>query len=182
MIFGNIENLNEYTYLDENIKKCFEYAKNNDLLSYDKGCHKVDGDNLFVNIVEYETTEKEDRFWEAHRNYLDLHLMLDGCEQIDLNFIENMSQKESVEKDDFLPLEGDENSHVILNNGDFLICYPHDGHKTAIKVDKSSFKIPYFIDVPPTSIHAYFFIILSSRYTNLGSIENYPTLPPFILK
>lgn len=27
MIFGNIENLNEYTYLDENIKKCFEYAK-----------------------------------------------------------------------------------------------------------------------------------------------------------
>ena len=39
MIFGNIENLNEYTYLDENIKKCFEYAKNNDLLSYDKGCH-----------------------------------------------------------------------------------------------------------------------------------------------
>ena len=52
MIFGNIENLNEYTYLDENIKKCFEYAKNNDLLSYDKGCHKVDGDNLFVNIVE----------------------------------------------------------------------------------------------------------------------------------
>ena len=110
MIFGNIENLNEYTYLDENIKKCFEYAKNNDLLSYDKGCHKVDGDNLFVNIVEYETTEKEDRFWEAHRNYLDLHLMLDGCEQINLNFIENMSQKEFVEKDDFLPLEGDENS------------------------------------------------------------------------
>ena len=90
MIFGNIENLNEYTYLDENIKKCFEYAKNNDLLSYDKGCHKVDGDNLFVNIVEYETTKKEDRFWEAHRNYLDLHLMLDGCEQINLNFIENM--------------------------------------------------------------------------------------------
>ena len=89
-------------------------------------------------MVEYETTEKEDRFWEAHRNYLDLHLMLDGCEQIDLNFIENMSQKEFVEKDDFLPLEGDENSHVILNNGDFLICYPHDGHKTAIKVDKSS--------------------------------------------
>ena len=58
MIFGNIENLNEYTYLDENIKKCFEYAKNNDLLSYDKGCHKIDGDNLFVNIVEYETTEQ----------------------------------------------------------------------------------------------------------------------------
>ena len=96
MIFGNRKNLQEYNYLEENIKKCFEYAQNNDLLTYEKGCHKIDGDNLFVNIVEYETTDKEDRFWEAHRNYLDLHFMLSGVEQIDLNFIENMEQKTTI--------------------------------------------------------------------------------------
>lgn len=137
MIFGNIKNLQEYNYLEENIKKCFEYAQNNDLLTYEKGCHKIDGDNLFVNIVEYETTDKEDRFWEAHRNYLDLHFMLSGVEQIDLNFIENMEQKEFIEKDDFLPLEGEKNSHVVLKKDDFLICYPHDGHRTAVKVNES---------------------------------------------
>ena len=89
---------------------------------------------LFVNIVEYETTTPENRFWEAHRQYLDLHFMLRGPEQIDVNFIDNMEQKEFVEKDDFLPLEGDPISHVVLNAGDFLLCYPADAHRTAVQV------------------------------------------------
>ena len=137
MIFGNIKNLHEYDYLPAGIKKCFEYVASNDLLGFEKGSYKIDGDNLFVNIVEYETTDVENRFWEAHRNYLDLHLMLDGKEQIDVNFIENMEEKEFIEKDDFLPLEGEKNGHVILEKGDFLICYPNDAHRTAVKIEDS---------------------------------------------
>ena len=113
-------------------------CKEHDLVSYEKGCHPIDGERLFVNVVEYETTRPENRFWEAHRNYLDVHLMLDGQEQIDLNFIENMEQKDFVQKDDFLPLEGEPNSHAVLRPGDFLICYPHDGHRTAVAVDAQS--------------------------------------------
>lgn len=135
MIFGNITQLSDYGFLDEQIKECFEYAKQHDLLQYEKGRHEIDGDRLFVNIAEYETTTAENRFWEAHKNYLDLHLMLNGQEQIDLNFIENMEVKEFVEKDDFLPLEGGKNADVIMRNGDFLICYPGDGHRTAVAVD-----------------------------------------------
>ena len=97
MIFGNIKNLNEYNYLPSDIKRCFEYAASNDLLNYEKGSHTIDGDNLFVNIVEYEF----------------------------------------VEKDDFLPLEGEKNGHVILEKGDFLICYPNDAHRTAVKIEDS---------------------------------------------
>ncbi len=136
MIFGNTTQLSDYEFLDAQIKECFEYAKNHDLLQYEKGTHEIDGDRLFVNIVEYETTEVTNRFWEAHRNYLDVHLMLKGQEQIDLNFIENMEQKEFVEKDDFLPLEGGKNGEVILRDQDFLICYPHDGHRTAVAVER----------------------------------------------
>lgn len=60
--------------------------------------------------------------------------MLRGPEQIDVNFIDNMEQKEFVEKDDFLPLEGEKNSQVILTEGDFLLCYPKDAHRTAVQV------------------------------------------------
>ena len=147
MIFGNIKNLHEYDYLPVDIKKCFEYAAYNNLLDFEKVSYKIDGNNLFVNIVEYETIDVENRFWEAHKNYLDLHLMLDGKEQIDVNFIGNMEEKEFVEKDDFLPLEGDKNGHVILEKDDFLICYPNDAHRTAVKVNnpkkikKAIFKI-----------------------------------------
>lgn len=134
MVFGNIRDLKDFAYLEKNVRRCFDYAREHDLLSYEKGSHPIDGDELFVNIVEYETTTPENRFWEAHRQHLDLHFMLRGPEQIDVNFIDNMEQKEFVEKDDFLPLEGEPNSHVVLNAGDFLLCYPADAHRTAVQV------------------------------------------------
>ena len=134
MIFGNLSKLSEYPFLEKEVLKCFEYAASHDLAGFEKGSYEIDGERLFVNIVEYTTREASERFWEAHRNYLDVHLMLSGTEQIDLNFIQNMEQKEFVEEDDFLPLEGEKNSSVILTKGDFLICYPSDGHRTAVAV------------------------------------------------
>ena len=147
MIFGNIKNLEEYPFLDEQIKACFAYAQAHDLSQYETGSHEMDGQQLFVNIVEYTTTTPENRFWEAHRQYLDLHLMLHGTEQIDLNFIQNMQMKDYVEKDDFVPMDGEKNSSVVLCDGDFLICYPSDGHRTAVaagepgSLKKAIFKI-----------------------------------------
>lgn len=39
-----------------------------------------------------------------------------------------------MKKDDFLPMDGEKNASVILGEGDFLICYPSDGHRTAVQV------------------------------------------------
>lgn len=136
MIFGNIKNLEEYSFLEDKIKECFTYAKENDLISLDAGRHDIKADELFVNIVEYETTNPGNSFWEAHKDYLDLHLLLDGKEQIDLNFLKNMTLGDYIKEEDYQKIEGDKNSSVILNQGDFLICYPNDGHMTAISVDK----------------------------------------------
>lgn len=136
MIFGNLNNLGEFSFLEEKVRECFAYAKSHDLASYEKGSHEIDGERLFVNIVEYTTTMPEERFWEAHKNYLDVHVMLHGTEQIDVNFIQNMELKEFVAEEDFLPMEGEKNSSVILRDNDFLICYPSDGHRTAVAVNE----------------------------------------------
>lgn len=147
MIFGNLWHLDKFSFLEPTVRACFDYAAAHDLSALDAGSYPIDGDNLFVNINEYETTQVENRVWEAHRKYLDLHLMLCGKEQIDFNFIANMNQGDYVEKDDFLPMDGDPNGHVILAAGDFLICYPNDAHRTAIqvqgpeKIKKAIFKI-----------------------------------------
>ena len=149
MVFGNIRDLKDYSWLEEGVQKAFRYAQDHadELINYEKGRHDIDGEELYVNIVEYETTTPEARFWEAHREYLDLHFMLRGPEQIDVNFIDNMEQKEYVPADDFLPLFGNPNSHAVLNAGDFLLCYPKDAHRTAVAVNgpavikKAIFKI-----------------------------------------
>mgnify|MGYP000149249255 CR=1 FL=1 len=61
-----------------------------------------------------------------------------------------MELKDFVEKDDFLPMDGEKNSSVVLTDGDFLICYPSDGHRTAVQVQepetikKAIFKVKDF--------------------------------------
>ncbi len=137
MIFGNILNLKEYFFLEDGVFECFRYAKEHNLDEYEKGSHEIDGKRLFVNIVEYETVTAKERFWEAHKEYLDIHLMLEGEEQIDMNFLPNMDVKDYVPQDDFLPMEGGKNGSVILRKGDFLICYPSDAHRTAVAVEES---------------------------------------------
>ena len=94
MIFGNIRQEAAYGFLPEDLKEFFVYAASHELAGYEKGSHPIDGERFFVNIVEYETTLPENRFWE-----------------------------------------GEANSHVVLRPGDFLICYPNDGHRTAVAVD-----------------------------------------------
>ena len=135
MVFGNVKHLEEFSFLDSSVRECLDYFNSHDLASYEKGSHEIDGERLFVNVVEYTTTTPENRFWEAHREYLDIHVMIRGQEQIDLNFIQNMQQKEYEKKDDFLPMESKKNASVVMRKGDFLVCYPKDGHRTAVAVD-----------------------------------------------
>lgn len=132
MIYGNIHQLSDYSFLPAAVLECLAFAQNNDLAAFEKGSHPIDGDRLYVNIAEYETTVPENRFWEAHKQYLDLHLMLRGEEKVQLAFIENMQQKPYVAQDDFLPLEGDAAAQAVLREGDFLLCYPRDGHMTGV--------------------------------------------------
>ena len=147
MVFGNIKDRKAFDWLSASLQVCLSHMEDNDMPAYENGRHDIDGDSIYVNVMEYETTQPENRIWEAHRQYLDVHVVLSGEEQLDTNFISNMQQKEYVPADDFLPLEGDKNASAILRPGDFLICWPEDAHRTAIavngpvKVKKAVFKV-----------------------------------------
>lgn len=148
MIFGNINQEKTYEFLPENVKACFKYVKEHDLLNYEKGTHKIDGDNLYVNVAEYTTVKREERFWEAHKKYIDVHMIIEGKESIDVSFCDDMQIKSFDENRDFVELIGEEKATVnLINKGDFLICYPEDAHRTAIicqqsqTIKKAIFKI-----------------------------------------
>lgn len=142
MIFSNIKYENkDLNHLDY-FKKFKDFVLNNDLSKFEKGVHEIDGQDFFLNIVEYDSKDEEERFWEAHRKYLDIHFMIHGCERIKLSFIDNMKIKDYDEENDFLSFEnGEINSHFDLYPGDFLICYKEDVHMTALKIkNKESVK------------------------------------------
>ena len=39
MVFGNIRDLKDYSWLEKEVLKCFRYAQEHDLLNYEKGSH-----------------------------------------------------------------------------------------------------------------------------------------------
>lgn len=137
MIYGNIGDLEKFSFLEEPVRKCLAYAAQRDLAACEKGRYEIEGKELFTLIFEYATSGEEERIWEAHRKYLDIHLMLRGRERIDISPVRKMQVGDYVEADDFLPMEGEKGCSVVLEPGDFVVCYPEDAHRTSIAVDGS---------------------------------------------
>lgn len=136
MIYGNLNDIGRYSFLRQRDREALEYAARNALEELAPGRHDVDGDRLYFNLAEYETKLPEEGFWEAHRQYVDIHVMLRGKEKIFVNFINRMQAGEFEADKDYLPLEGSESGYVLLREGDFLICCPEDAHMTGIMTEQ----------------------------------------------
>mgnify|MGYP001037416209 CR=1 FL=1 len=122
--------------IKEKVDQALEYIQKTDFENLALGTHEVDGEELFFNLIEYETKNAEDRFWESHKKYIDIHYILEGKEFIGHGLFERMNIKEPYnEQDDYFLLEGILQSKVQLQPGDFMICFPQDVHMTGIMVD-----------------------------------------------
>lgn len=133
MIYATINSILE-SDLSDKLQICIRYAKEHSLVDYELGRYEVQ-EGIFVNIVSYETKNCSECFYEAHKKYIDVHFMLNGEEIIDINEIDDMKQGDFIEEEDFLPLFGEKKLEVQMKEKDILICFPHDAHQTAIKVN-----------------------------------------------
>ena len=117
-------------------QKVIDYLKKHDLASMEKGSHPIEGEDFFVNIIEYETTDEDNRIWESHRDYLDIHVIATGVERIYHSFIENMEAGNYHKEDDYLEITGTKENTINLSPNQLLVFYPEDTHKTGVKADK----------------------------------------------
>ncbi len=56
--------------------KALEFIKNTDLNSLENGRHIIDGDNLFVNIVDSDMKTPQQARLEVHDRYIDIQIPL----------------------------------------------------------------------------------------------------------
>jgi len=132
---------NKFSYKkfeEEFLQKIFEFLEKNDVSKFENGRYDIDKDNLFLNIATYNTTTPENRVWEAHKEYIDVHMMIKGKEKMCTAFIENANITEYHKDSDYVEIsdiKGDI-SKIVLNEGEYLVCYPQDVHKTACIVEK----------------------------------------------
>ena len=63
-----------------NYARALEYIRNTDLNSLESGKHLIDGDNLFVNIVDSKMKTPEEARLEVHDRYIDIQVPLSKAE------------------------------------------------------------------------------------------------------
>ncbi len=130
MIFDKIKNISQYSNLNKNLKKGFEFILNNNLKNFENGKYEIDGEKIYANIQEYET--KEDGLFEAHRKYIDIQYVISGFEKIEVCEISELKENIPYDKEkDLIFFEG-KGSFVSLKEGYFAVFYPQDGHKPCL--------------------------------------------------
>ena len=139
MIKDRLEHASSYYGISENLKKGFEWLKNNDMQNIMDGKYVIDGDKLFANVQSYNT--KEDAPLEGHRKYIDIQYMIKGVEKIGVVDYKNCSTIENYneEKDIEFLKSNIESDYQILQEGDFLVFFPQDAHQPALDYNKKRF-------------------------------------------
>ena len=136
MIKDSISRAEKYYGISKNLKKGFEWIKNNDLKSMPDGRYQIDEGN-YANLQSYLT--KDDAPYEAHRDYIDIQYMVEGEELSGRVDYEDCSTKEDYNKEkdiEFLKPNVEEEIFKI-KEGEFFVFFPHDAHKPAIKITEN---------------------------------------------
>ena len=86
-------------------------------------------------VQEGETQPREDGQIEAHRNYIDVQIMLDGGETVYYADIEDLRETVpySEEKDAAFYKAGGQPARI--EKGMFYVVLPHDGHMPCRELD-----------------------------------------------
>lgn len=99
------------------------------------GHYEMDGDNVYLNCIDYETIPEEESFYEAHEYYGDIHIMLKGEEKVSISHPDTLTEFDRKPENDFIAYRGEAESTFVLRPGSFLVVFPGDAHKIKMQVN-----------------------------------------------
>ena len=121
-----------YSLLLNPIKECLSYLKEIDSRVMETKREIIPG--VDVTTSSYIPGTENTRPWEAHCQYVDLHVLLRGQENIHVGFVSEMQAGTYQPEKDYLPLEGKPAAVIHLTPGHGLLLSPNDAHKVGISV------------------------------------------------
>ena len=142
MIVGKLQNAADYRGIHPMLDKALDYLNDEFLSTVSPETTHMEGNDLYATLNLFETLPDEKLFFEAHRDYLDIHVPLAGEERMDIAHTPDLSFDEAVSKpeNDFYAFTDREPPHqsIILRHGDFLVAFPSDAHRVKGQVNGPS--------------------------------------------
>ena len=141
MIYDSLANAGTYAGLNPGIDRVLKAAQEISAESFPGEPVVLDGTNIFINVPCYETQGTDTAIFEAHRQYIDVFVMVEGTETVYVKKTDTLkhitkSYDPSIEalladfEEDAIP--------VRLEPGDFLILFPQDAHAPGCHAGEAS--------------------------------------------
>ena len=96
MIYDLLVNIGNYRGMNRNLDKAIDYLMTVDINTLPLGKTEIDGDRVFLQVMEARTHELTDESYEVHRDYMDIQIDIDGCEVIETGIPAGFSEGGSL--------------------------------------------------------------------------------------
>lgn len=134
MIFARLNGGADYCVYPAAIEKVLSYLKSTDVMALSLGRHDIDGDRIFMNVMDMTTHPFEGSHPEIHEKYADLFYWPEGGEKIGVSAYtgkEAICEARPQNDISFLEAAADE-SFLIAREGFFAVFFPWDAHRPGL--------------------------------------------------
>ena len=151
MIYAKHKDAPAYRGIHPNLDLALEHITPEFLASVGSERVELKG-GVYATRFTYETVPEPESFFEAHRKYLDIHMMLEGSEGVEIAPPEMLEEFDRTEANDFYAYRGEARYRLTLSPGDFLVVFPNDAHRIKMRLEqpetvtKAVFKVRIFDD------------------------------------
>jgi YhcH/YjgK/YiaL family protein len=131
MILGRTSELSAQTGIAPQLLAIIKQALALHPESLSAGRHEIDGDDIFMNVMTFDTAEPQSKRYEQHREYLDVQVLLRGEERIDFGPKGAAVEPDIYhEDDDYLLCDAVSPCQTLhMQPGMFAIFFPGEPHK-----------------------------------------------------
>jgi len=132
MIYDIIKNIGKYRGQSMWLDKAINFLETTDLKSLPIGRTEIEGDKVFLNVMEAEAKEADEIKFEMHKKYMDIQIDIEGTENIEIGLkIEDVIETYREDRDLEI-VDCSESVVCSMGKGRFIICMPEEPHKPGI--------------------------------------------------
>ena len=132
MVTDSLQNLEQYRGLHKNMDPVIDFLKKCDLTALPDGKTVIDGERVFVNVMEADLREAEGAEYEYHKRYADLQIDISGSEYWEWTDKAEFTDTFQEASDCGLAA-GRSRCGGTLGDGSFALFLPEEFHKPSCK-------------------------------------------------
>lgn len=137
MIVDYLSCFKRYLYLHKNFSKVLEFCEQNTLNSLEEGNYSILGKNIFLSINQYKTQISKD--FEAHQQYIDIQLVLEGTEYIEWCPLAQTQTKIAYDKNKDIVFLSGIGQKFKATKDLFFIFFPEDAHRPSLPIQEPEY-------------------------------------------